>query len=709
MKGRVERRGVLFGVVLAGAVILIGILQGCGILYFENPFQPGDVLAGNDPYSVTGLMLTGTDQTLVCGHAEYGTAQLKAEVLPETADNQTILWSSSSPEAASVDARGVVTAGTVAADTTVTITAETEEGGYTRSCTLLVQPEFVPVESLSLNNTGTVTIPVLKDSFSNPYTITPSNATNQKVSWTGDKDIADYDTKKGSITAQGVGTTTITVTADDDTNGTLSASCTVEAGTQVTSVEITSPFSPFSLTPGGQVYLEGRILPGDASIRDVTLSSSASGIVSVADSTLTVDSQGEFSTKLTGGTLGGPVTITVTSDDTSSGSAPEDTCSVSVREVDFTLITGDGLVEVSSSDIELADLNGDSFPDVVLTGDSDGSRCFKIYHNNGDGSFTQKEDQTAVYKSFLALGDFNGDGDLDIFAAGHTGSNPFAAVYENDGSGSFPSSETFSGLYEGDAVSGDLDGDGYDDLVISGNTGSTYTTQVYLGAASGGVTEVPNPFNTNAPVPWREPSLDLGDINQDGHLDLVIQGINNNDNSKPIEVYLGDGDGTFTWDDSYSDNVYWPMSANDLVLGDLDGDGYPDLVKSGDGISSQTHFYENEYPSLSFENYLDWPGSVDQVDQLHDPDMVLADFDCDGDLDLLMSGEMYDSSGGVTQLYLNTEGDFNPASLSLSFPNLLYPDLAVGDIDDDGDLDFILSGNDGGAPKTSIYENTFIP
>ena len=103
---------------------------------------------------------------------------------------------------------------------TATITVKTEDGGKTASCTVTVKAKIIPVENITLDqsektlNIGeTVTLKAM---------VSPENATNKNISWSSDKtDVATVD-ENGNVSANSVGTATITAKA-----GEQSATCTV--------------------------------------------------------------------------------------------------------------------------------------------------------------------------------------------------------------------------------------------------------------------------------------------------------------------------------------------------------------------------------------------------------------------------------------------------------------------------------------------------
>ncbi|MFQ8984917.1 MAG: Ig domain-containing protein, partial [Evtepia sp.] len=95
---------------------------------------------------VTGVTLSQTELSLT----EGGTAQLTATVLPETATNRNVTWSSNAPGVATVNSSGKVTA--VSAGT-ATITVTTADGGKTATCEVTVTAATVPVTGVTLSQT----------------------------------------------------------------------------------------------------------------------------------------------------------------------------------------------------------------------------------------------------------------------------------------------------------------------------------------------------------------------------------------------------------------------------------------------------------------------------------------------------------------------------------------------------------------------------
>lgn len=177
----------------------------------------------------------------------------------------------------------------------------------------------------------------------------------------------------------------------------------------------------------------------------------------------------------------------------------------------------------------------------------------------------------------------------------------------------------------------------------------------------------------------------LSDINGDGHLDFVVA--NGNDISRQrVEVYYGDGSGDFP------SNPQWQSSDIDyhghLSVGDLDGDGWPDVVVSvflgagGFGDFGHVKAYYNQGGQL--ESTPSWQSA----DSYYTFSNALGDADGDGDLDLAVAvGEPYFGAPRKNRVYFNQGGTLETTpswTANLADHSL---DAAFADVDGDGDLD----------------------
>ena len=155
---------------------------------------------------VEGIIMVSPDYTI----RSFDTVQLVAETIPLNPTDRTILWSSSNPDVAAVNDDGLVMGKKSGA---AVITAKTNDGGYTCSCTITVSgilPGYLTI-SLSQNDVEMATNSSLKLSA----TIDPLWA-DQSVTWSStDPEIVSVDSS-GRVTANRYGTAAVTATSVED-------------------------------------------------------------------------------------------------------------------------------------------------------------------------------------------------------------------------------------------------------------------------------------------------------------------------------------------------------------------------------------------------------------------------------------------------------------------------------------------------------------
>ena len=162
---------------------------------------------------VTGITINKTALTL----EKDATEQLLAGTQPATADNAKIIWSSSNENIVTVDQNGTITA---VGYGDATITAKTEDGGYTKTCIVSV-PQNIAVTGISLSK-ETLTIKKGRTADLKVYVL-PADATNANYKFEiADDTVAIFGAN--SVKALKEGTTTITFTTED---GNYSKTCTV--------------------------------------------------------------------------------------------------------------------------------------------------------------------------------------------------------------------------------------------------------------------------------------------------------------------------------------------------------------------------------------------------------------------------------------------------------------------------------------------------
>ena len=354
--------------------------------------------------------------------------------------------------------------------------------------------------------------------------------------------------------------------------------------------------------------------------------------------------------------------------------------------------------------VVLGDLDGDGDLDFVTAcgGSTANPGSVGVYFNNGRGEFISGPN-VAVGRSYYdtTLGDLDGDGDLDLLIASDSG---MVSVRLNSGNGTFvvPSNtpEVAVGSNAGSTAVGDVDGDGDLDVLIS--NGNNVSVRLNNGV---GVFTAPA---TNPEVTFISPGRPtLGDLDGDGDLDLLTTSYNGSVAPASLSVRLNDGQGNFTASTLTPDLAltYYPPSSP--VLGDVDGDGDLDafmVVQAGGWAvlclnDGQGHF------SVS--------GSLNNIETSYSPGSVaLGDMDGDGDLDLIITSQITGirpptRNGAVIIRFNNGQGDFTTMPINANFSTGRYStSTALGDIDGDGDLDFVTANNEGFSVSVRLNGST---
>ena len=299
-----------------------------------------------------------------------------------------------------------------------------------------------------------------------------------------------------------------------------------------------------------------------------------------------------------------------------------------------------------------------------------------------------------IAPELLVAGDFNQDGNMDL-AVNCTGFDMVAILF-GDGLGGM----TLGGHFAVDTLSkglqvGDVNADGHLDLVNASNWG--YDETVLLGDGSGA-------FHTPAPPTEidgdGEPArLLLRDFNNDGKLDLFV---NAPDDAKVI-LYFGDGNGNFPGPDIEIEDVQQPYG---MDAADLNGDGNLDAVVGGvtrvAGACVATVLLGD-----GAGGFLNSTFSVDNLPA----SVKIGDLNNDGFQDVVVAGALPSgegSAGNFLTTYLgNGRGVFAlTQDIQLGSGNL-KGDIALGDFDEDGNLDVAFPKTGGGGTGHSTSLLTF--
>ncbi len=321
----------------------------------------------------------------------------------------------------------------------------------------------------------------------------------------------------------------------------------------------------------------------------------------------------------------------------------------------------------------MTQLNGDPYPDLILNYDDyDIGRGVATLLGNSDGSFSLHTTLPLSYSLYdMAAGDFTGDGLTDLAIAKTSHSSPAVWIYQGNGDGSLTHHSTVP-LDEGSysVVAGDFDNDGDPDLVCGINSASR-GIRLLLNDGSGNfaVHSYGTPYDV-----W---SLAAGDLNNDGYDDLVA---GHGTDAEEIRVFFGSAGGTF---DTWSSHPFAENSGS-LNLGDLDGDGDLDLVAFG-----REPWPSGFGPGRVCVLLNDGSGAFGEVDYCFRSGLGLrlADMDGDSALDAVMSGP---EDENVTILPGGGDGTF-PAMSDIVIAGMYPQGVGHADVDGDGDIDLGLA------------------
>ncbi len=246
---------------------------------------------------------------------------------------------------------------------------------------------------------------------------------------------------------------------------------------------------------------------------------------------------------------------------------------------------------------------------------------------------------------------------------------------------------SLTGVSSGSVALGDLDNDGDLDLVLTGYGYSGRVSKIYENDGTGVFTEI----GVDSLTGVRYSSVALGDLDGDGDLDLILTG---NQSGAVSKIYMNDGTGSFTEIDAGS---LMGVDESSVALGDLDGDGDLDLILTGSHSGPVSRIYLNDGSGAFTET------GAGSLTDLYYSSVALGDFDGDGALDLILMGNT--NIGYISKIYMN---DGSGAFTEIGAGSLLgvwEGSVSLGNINGDDALDLILTGSTSASNVSKIYLN----
>ena len=361
-------------------------------------------------------------------------------------------------------------------------------------------------------------------------------------------------------------------------------------------------------------------------------------------------------------------------------------------------------------------------------------RC-ALYHNNGDGTFTDVTEKAGLggeghYGQGVAVGDFDNDGYPDLYVTGYD----HAILYHNNGDGTFTDVTAKAGVRDqgGWSTSAgwfDYDKDGYLDLLVTNYIEWTPKTNIWCGERKPGYRSYCHPGNykgqktklyhnnhdgtftdvSDASGVGKPESKGMGvvlaDFNNDGWPDIAIA-----NDSWPNFLFINKHDGTFEDVSLFSGIAASEDGRYEAGMGidaaDVDGDGWLDVYVTHLDFELNRLYHNNHDGTFTDDTFRSEIGN--KAILLSGVSMKFLDYDNDGWPDILqLNGAMLDN----IQLYHNQvlykqpllmlrnlgQGQFDKVSDSLG-PDFVRPivgrGLATADYDNDGDIDLVTNNRD---------------
>jgi VCBS repeat-containing protein len=370
---------------------------------------------------------------------------------------------------------------------------------------------------------------------------------------------------------------------------------------------------------------------------------------------------------------------------------------------DWKILNQGGIIDRSISGIEapvikLADLDNDNDLDLIYANaNGSGSQILRF-----DGKRLLADTNVSNINSFLytinyinninslAVGDINGDGIADVVRNDLNSTNNLVLNLSNGTD--YTSTALGGGLFKSKIKIVDMNNDGQPDIVVLGMSTNTISGLPKLWIYEYDKSTNPPSFKkTDASAqiaPLANASFDLGDIDKDQDIDLIISGFSASDGLKCI-IYenVTELAGSFTLKATDNNLVAIKDGTTDFI--DFDGDGDLDAVFTGTSVTNDIfEIYINKLD----EGITIWPRFSSGLEPMRQSKISLGDFNGDGYSDLLYSGITGGGAGNVTKLseYNSSTSKYTDSAFDVS--DIQNAEVVFGDIDGDNDLDFVIVG-----------------
>lgn len=327
----------------------------------------------------------------------------------------------------------------------------------------------------------------------------------------------------------------------------------------------------------------------------------------------------------------------------------------------------------------------------------------------------QNSDFPMLYEAAAAWGDYDNDGYLDLLLSGVGAEGVQTLLFKNNGGNSFTKiATTFPGLRSSNATWFDYNNDGNLDLFLAGKKedGSLYSGLWKNKGNDAGFEEVFTgtfPQINNGDGNKSNRYVIAADYDGDGWTDLYVQGrTEGGDKNKGIAYLFRNVNGeSFERIDKPVKNKmstgdakpFIQLSGGGAAWADYDGDGFVDLLVSGEGIDADKYDadygYHGSYNGAVYKNNGDGTFAEPiEFKGTEEGNAVWLDYDNNGKLDFAVAGVRWDEDASWNwrgDLYVNgVQGFTSYASAVTGLPgNKQSVSLDAGDANNDGFSDIL--------------------
>ena len=321
-------------------------------------------------------------------------------------------------------------------------------------------------------------------------------------------------------------------------------------------------------------------------------------------------------------------------------------------------------IDVGPTRVLVADANADGLLDVIaLSGVGDANGIVRVFYNAA-GSFTATQSVTCIMDSgtdAIAVADLNNDTFPDLIAANLNAGTVTSCLGAANGKfAAAQEASTRGGVTAPTALA----------VANLGGLSTAFVTN-----ADGGLAILPGSgdgtfsFSSGASVGVAPRGLAMADLNADGWLDLVTTGSSSADVSVSLSMLGGN---SVIGASSFSSNT--GSAAQSLTIGDINHDGWPDMVFAAPGDNALVAMVNQGGPQL-------FTGGQPYFPSAPPTQVRLADMDGDGYADLVAA-----TANGFTVLLNQADGFGTPQDYLVGSGVIA---LAVGDLNGDGHNDVL--------------------